>query len=104
MRLIAVFVIFAVISSTPAQASGSGAYATPAAPNASDCIKLCQDDSLCVGWTHEAGACGLWASVPKDTPAHFTLSDHAPRSAREIEVAQAGDEPSARSAPAPGAP
>jgi len=104
MRLIAMLVIFAVISSTRAEASGPGAYATPAAPSASDCIKLCQDDSLCVGWTYEAGACGLWASVPKDAPSHFTLSDHAPPFAHETEVAQAGDEPTARSVPASGAP
>ena len=103
MRLIAMLVIFAVMSSTPAQASGPGAYATPAAPSASDCIKLCQDDSLCVGWTYEAGACGLWASVPKDAASHFTLSDHAPRFAQQIEVAQASDEPTTRSERATGA-
>jgi hypothetical protein len=102
MRLIAMLVIFAVMSSTRAGASAPGAYATPAAPSASDCIKLCQDDSLCVGWTYEAGACGLWASVPKDAPLHFTLSEHAPAFAHEMEVAQAGDEPTAGSAPAAG--
>ena len=96
MRLIAILVIFAAISSTTAEASGPGAYAAPAAPSASDCIKLCRDDSLCVGWTYEAGACGLWASVPKDAASHFTLSGHAPPFAQRIEVAQAGDEPPAR--------
>ena len=104
MRLIALFVIFAAIASTTAQAVGPGAYAAPAAPGASDCIKLCQDDSLCVGWTYEAGACGLWASVPKDAPSHFTLSDHAPAFAQRMEAAQAASEPIAaleRAAPAP---
>ncbi len=97
MRLIASVVILAAISANAAQASASGAYATPAAPSASDCIKLCQDDSLCVGWTYEAGACGLWASAPKEPPSHFTLSDHAPAFARQME---APPEPGARPEPA----
>ena len=89
MRLIAILVIFAAVSVTTARASAPGAYATPAAPSANDCIKLCQDDSLCVGWTYQSGACGLWASVPKDAPSHFTLSGHAPGFAHRVEVAEA---------------
>lgn len=89
MRLFAMLVIFAAISASTARAGALGAYATPAAASASDCIKLCQDDSLCVAWTYEAGACGLWASAPKDPPSHFTLSDNAPRFAHEIEIAEA---------------
>lgn len=88
MRLIAILVIFAAISVTTARASAPGAYATPAAPSANDCIKLCQDDSLCVGWTYDAGACGLWASVPHDAPSHFTLSGQAPAFAHRVELAE----------------
>ena len=103
MRLIAILVIFAAVSVTTARASAPGAYATPTAPSANDCIKLCQDDTLCVGWTYDAGACGLWASVPKDAPSHFTLSSHATGSARQIQVAETADPPTAppeRAAPA----
>jgi hypothetical protein len=97
MRLIAILVILAAISANAAQASAPGAYATSAASSASDCIKLCQDDSLCVGWTYEAGACGLWASAPKEPPSHFTLSDNAPAFARQM---QAAAEPGAPAGPA----
>ena len=89
MRLIAILVIFAAVSVTTASASAPGAYAQPAAQSANDCIKLCEDDSLCVGSTYEAGACGLWASVPQAAPLHFTLSIHAPGFARRLEVAEA---------------
>ena len=89
MRLIAILVIFAAVSFTTARASAPGAYATPAAESANDCVPLCQDDSLCVGWTYDAGVCGLWASVPKVAPSHFTLSSHAPGFVRRVEVASA---------------
>lgn len=92
MRLIATLMMFAafVFSTAHAQslnAQISGAYATPAAAIADDCIKICQDDSLCMGWTYASGACGLWASVPKQTPAHFTLSSRAPRFAQDMQAA-----------------
>jgi len=104
MRLLAILVIFAAISFTPAGASAPGAYASPAAESSNDCVRLCQDDSLCVGWTYESGACGLWASVPKDAPFHFMLSNHAPGFARQVEIAEATHTPAAppeRPSPAP---
>jgi len=51
-----------------------------------NCIKLCQDDTLCVGWTYRSGACGLWASVPKQAPSAFTLSSRAPSFAQAVAV------------------
>ena len=89
MRLIAILVICAAVGVTAARASAPGAYAALAAPAAQDCVKLCEDDSLCVGWTYEAGACGLWASLPKDAPSQLTLSAHAPGFARRVEATQA---------------
>ena len=83
MRLIATLLMFAALVFTTARAEVSGAYAAPAADRADDCIKVCQDDTLCVGWTYEAGACGLWASVPKQAPAAFTLSSRAPHFAQD---------------------
>ena len=78
MRLIATLLMFAALAFTAARAEVSGAYASPATERADDCIKICEDDTLCVGWTYEAGACGLWASVPKQVPSAFTLSSRAP--------------------------
>ena len=72
----------ALIIYVPA-ASATGAYATPSATNAAQCIKLCNDDSLCVGWTFAAGACGLWAGVPNNSGSGFTLGERAPEFARE---------------------
>jgi hypothetical protein len=95
MRLIATLLVFAALAFTTARAEVSGAYASPTAERADDCIKVCQDDTLCVGWTYEAGTCGLWASVPKQTPSAFTLSDRAPSFARSTQIA---------AAPAPEAP
>jgi hypothetical protein len=89
MRLVATLVIFAAVSITTAHASASGAYATPAAESADDCVKLCQDDTLCVGSTYESSRCGLWASVPNDAPSQFVLSDRAPNFVRPAEVAEA---------------
>src|SRR5947207_2272020 len=83
MRLIATLLMFAALAFTTARAEPSGAYALPAAGRADDCIKICQDDTLCVGWTYEAGACGLWASVPKQAPTTFTLSSRAPDFAQD---------------------
>ncbi len=88
MRLIALLMIFAAITFATARAAAPGAYAAPAAGAAVDCVKLCDDDSLCVGWTYEAGACGLWASVPSNVTSHFTLSNRAPGVARRIQVAE----------------
>ena len=84
MRLIATLLMFAALVFSTARAEISGAYATPAAERADDCIKLCQDDTLCVGWIYETGACGLWASVPKQAPSAFTLSSRAPGFAQEL--------------------
>jgi hypothetical protein len=86
MRLIATLLIFAALAFTSARAEVTGAYASPAAERADDCIKICEDDTLCVGWTYEAGACGLWASVPKQTPSAFTLSSRAPSFAQAMPV------------------
>ena len=101
MRLITVLVIFAAISFTTARASAPGAYATSTAESSNDCLQLCQDDSLCVGWNYNEGACGLWASVPKEPPLHFTLSSRAPGFARQIEIATAARSQSAPPAPNP---
>ncbi|MFZ2029322.1 MAG: hypothetical protein WAU68_03355 [Vitreimonas sp.] len=84
MRLIATLLMFAALVFTTARAETSGAYATPAVASADDCIKVCQDDTLCVGWTYGAGACALWASVPKQAPSAFTLSSRAPGFAQNI--------------------
>ena len=84
MRLIATLLMFAALVFTTAHAAEPGAYASPAAAAAEDCIKLCQDDTLCVGWTYRSGACGLWASVPKQAPSAFTLSSRAPGFAQEL--------------------
>jgi hypothetical protein len=86
MRLIATLLMFAALVFTTARAEVSGAYATPAAERADDCIKVCQDDTLCVGWTYEAGACGLWASVPKQAPSAFTFGSRAPGFAQDMPV------------------
>jgi len=89
MRLIATLLMFAALAFTAARAEISGAYGSLAAERADDCIKLCQDDMLCVGWIYDAGACSLWASVPKQTPSAFTLSDRAPSFARSTQIAAA---------------
>ena len=86
MRLIATLLMFAAFVFTTAHAAEPGAYASPAAAAAEDCIKLCQDDTLCVGWTYRSGACGLWASVPKQAPSAFTLSSRAPSFAQAVAV------------------
>ena len=86
MRLIATLLMFAALGFTTARAETSGAYASPAAERADDCIKVCQDDTLCVGWTYEAGGCGLWASVPKQAPSAFTLSSRAPGFVQDMPV------------------
>jgi hypothetical protein len=87
MRLIATLLMFAALVFTTAHAAEPGAYATPAAAATDDCIKLCQDDTLCVGWTYNGGACDLWASIPKQPPSTFTLSSRAPSFAQAIPVA-----------------
>jgi hypothetical protein len=86
MRLVAfsVALAFAAIAATPARANG--AYASLPEASAADCVKLCDDDNLCVGWTFDQGACGLWASVPGVAPSAFTVSDNAPAFARAISV------------------
>ena len=84
MRLIATLLMFAAFVFSTAHAQTAGAFATPAAAAADDCIKLCQDDTLCVGWTYASGACGLWASVPKQAPSAFTLSSRAPDFAQNM--------------------
>jgi len=89
MRLIATLLMFAALIFTTARAAEPGAYAAPAATAADDCIKLCQDDTLCVGWTYSTGACGLWASVPKQSPSAFTLSSRAPSFAQDIPIVDA---------------
>ncbi|MBI3438899.1 MAG: hypothetical protein HY054_09695 [Proteobacteria bacterium] len=86
MRLIATLLMFAALVFTTAHAETSGAYASSAAANSSDCIKLCQDDTLCVGWTYSESACGLWASVPQQSSGAFTLSGRAPSFAQALPV------------------
>ena len=81
MRFLVLSVALAV-AATPAVASG--AYTSAPAANAANCIKLCNDDSLCVGSTFSAGACHLWASVPLEAPQSFALSNHAPDFARAM--------------------
>ncbi|MBS0384563.1 MAG: hypothetical protein JSS00_04355 [Proteobacteria bacterium] len=79
MRTLAVLAIFAAITVATARAAASGAYATAAAATAADCARLCDDDTLCIGWTYDGSACGLWASAPKhDAPLPFRLSNRAP--------------------------
>ena len=89
MRLVALSVAlaFAAFAATPACANGAYASSPEASP--ADCVKLCDDATLCVGWTFDQGACGLWASVPGFAPSAFTLSDHAPAFARSIGVSTA---------------
>lgn len=104
MRLIATLLMFALVSFAAARASTLGAYATLEAASAADCVKLCQDDSLCIGSTYEAGLCGLWASVPQNPPTHFALSERAQRFARSIPSAAAAPEPNGPQHPTPAEP
>lgn len=101
MRLIATLLMFAALVFTTARAAEPGAYASPTAAVADDCIKLCQDDTLCVGWTYTSGACGLWASVPKQTPSAFTLSSRASNFAQPVPVVSTAAAPTPPSPPQP---
>jgi hypothetical protein len=85
--ILCITLVGAVLMYAPV-AAAAGAYATPRAANAADCIKLCNDDSLCVGWTFADSACGLWASLPKDAESAFTPGDHAPAFARSLRASE----------------
>jgi hypothetical protein len=101
MRLIATLLMFAALAFTTARAEVTGAYGSTAAERADDCTKICEDDTLCVGWTYHAGACGLWASVPKQTPSAFTLSTRAPGFAHTMPVAAMAQPPTPAPRPQP---
>lgn len=93
MRVFAFAAAMACLSIANPAAAAVGAYASVPAADGAECVKLCDADTLCVGWTFGNSACGLWASAPNPTPDSFTLSTHAPAFAQRRTPTQVAEAP-----------
>jgi hypothetical protein len=54
------------LASMASSAYAAGAFETLPAADGEACAQACSDDTLCMAWRFDAGACALRATVPAD--------------------------------------